>query len=82
MQESHLPYEMLIEEMAKAAGISAAREIIEGYPADTIIRIAEKENMNLIIVGYIGASSLERSLLGSVDDKVVRNSKVPVLVVR
>jgi nucleotide-binding universal stress UspA family protein len=38
--------------------------------------------MNLIVVGYIGASGLERFLLGSVADKVVRNSKVPVLVVR
>jgi len=71
-----------IEEMAKTAGVSAAREIIEGYPADTIIQIAENENMNLIVVGYIGASGLERFLMGSVADKVVRNSKVPVLVVR
>ena len=68
--------------MAKAAGISASIEIIEGYPADTIIRIAEKENMSRIVVGYMGASGLERFLLGSVADKVVRNSKVPVLVVR
>jgi nucleotide-binding universal stress UspA family protein len=71
-----------IEEMAKTAGVSAASEIIEGYPADIIIRVAEKENMNLIVVGYIGASGLERFLLGSVADKVVRNSKVSVLVVR
>jgi nucleotide-binding universal stress UspA family protein len=71
-----------IEEMAKAAGISAVRKIIEGYPADAIISVAEKENMDLIVVGYIGVSGLERFLLGSVADKVVRNSKVPVLVVR
>ena len=71
-----------VEEMAKTAGVSSAREIIEGYPADTIISVAEKENMNLIVVGYIGATGLERFLLGSVADKVVRNSKVPVLVVR
>jgi nucleotide-binding universal stress UspA family protein len=71
-----------IEDMAKTAGVSVEREIIEGYPADSIISVAEKENMNLIVVGYIGASGLERFLLGSVADKVVRNSKVPVLVVR
>ncbi len=71
-----------IEEMAKTAGVSVERKIVEGYPADSIISVAEKENMNLIVVGYIGASGLERFLLGSVADKVVRNSKVPVLVVR
>jgi len=47
--------------MAKAAGVSAAREINEGYPADTVIRIAEKENMSLIVVSYIGVSGLESS---------------------
>ena len=51
-------------------------------PHISSFRIAEKENMNLIVVGYIGASGLERFLLGSVADKVVRNSMVPVLVVR
>jgi nucleotide-binding universal stress UspA family protein len=71
-----------IEEMAKTTGVQAERKIIEGHPADTIIRVAEKENMNLIVIGYIGATGLERFLLGSVADKVVRNSKVPVLVVR
>ena len=71
-----------IEEMAKTAAVPAERKIVDGYPADTIIQIAEEENMNLIVVGYIGASGLDRFLLGSVADKVVRNSKVPVLVVR
>jgi hypothetical protein len=37
--------------MAKAAEISAARAIIGGYPADALIRIAENENTNLIVVG-------------------------------
>jgi len=71
-----------IEEMAKTAGVQSVRKIIEGYPADTIISVAEKENMDLIVVGYIGATGLERFLLGSVAEKVVHNSKVPVLVVR
>ena len=38
--------------------------------------------MCLIVVGGIGATGLDKFLLGSVADKVVRNSKVPVLVVR
>lgn len=71
-----------VEDMAKSAGVSVERKIVEGYPADSIINVAEKENMDLIVVGYIGISGLERFLLGSVADKVVRNSKVPVLVVR
>ena len=61
---------------------SGARKITEGYPAEDIIRIAKEGDMNLIVMGGIGATGLDRFLLGSVADKVVRTSKVPVLVVR
>jgi nucleotide-binding universal stress UspA family protein len=71
-----------VEEMAKRAGIAATRKISEGYPAEDIIRIAEEGDMSLIVMGGIGATGLERFLLGSVADKVVRISKIPVLVVR
>jgi nucleotide-binding universal stress UspA family protein len=73
---------MRIEEMAKEAGILAERKIIEGYPAEEIIRFAEESNIDLIVMGGIGATGLEKFLLGSVADKVIRNSKVPVLVAR
>lgn len=71
-----------VEEMAKAAGIGVFSKITEGYPAEDIIRIATEGDMNLIVMGGIGATGLERFLLGSVADKVVRSSKIPVLVVR
>jgi len=71
-----------VEEMAKNAGIPVEKKIIEGYPAEEIIRTAREGNMCLIVVGGIGATGLDKFLLGSVADKVVRNSNVPVLVVR
>lgn len=71
-----------VEDLAEKAGIAATRKITEGYPAEDIIRIAEEGDMSLIVMGGIGATGLERFLLGSVADKVVRSSKIPVLVVR
>jgi len=71
-----------VEEMAKMAGIAVTRKITEGYPAEDIIRVAKEGDMNLIVIGGIGATGLERFLLGSVADKVVRSSNIPVLVVR
>ena len=71
-----------VEEMAKMAGIAVTRKITEGYPAEDIIRVAKEGDMNLIVMGGIGATGLERFLLGSVADKVVRSSIIPVLVVR
>jgi len=71
-----------VEEMAKKANVAVTRKTVEGYPAEDIIRIAKEGDMNLIVMGGIGATGLERFLLGSVADKVVRSSNIPVLVVR
>ncbi len=71
-----------VEEMAKKAGITASSKITEGYPAEDIIRIAKEGDMSLIVMGGIGATGLEKFFLGSVADKVVRSSKIPVLVVK
>ncbi len=71
-----------IIEKAKAAGLTANSIIMEGHPAEDILKFAREGKMDLIVVGGIGVSGLEKFLLGSVAEKVVRNSKVPVLVVR
>jgi len=66
-----------IEEMAKTAGVAAETKVLEGHPANDIIKLAEGSKMNLIVVGSIGVTGLDKFLLGSVTEKVVRNSKVP-----
>lgn len=71
-----------VAEMAERAGISAERRIVEGYPAEEIIRLAGEEKAGLIVMGGIGETGLNRFLLGSVADRVVRSSAIPVLVVR
>jgi len=68
--------------MAKSAGLTVDRVIIEGRPAEDILKLAGERKTDLIVVGGIGVTGLEKFLLGSVAEKVVRNSKVPVLVVR
>lgn len=67
---------------AEAEGLEVERITIEGHPADEIIKYAEKNAVSIIIMGTLGKSGLDRFLLGSVAEKVVRNSKIPVLVVR
>jgi nucleotide-binding universal stress UspA family protein len=71
-----------VEELAGAAGISIEKRIVEGQPAAEILRLAEELPADLIVVGSMGRTGLSRFLLGSVAEKVVRNSKVPVLVVQ
>ena len=49
---------------------------------DGIIDESEKQNIDLIVMGSQGTSGLEEMLVGSNTEKVVRNSKVPVLVIK
>lgn len=56
--------------------------VVGGYPADTILEIAHQENADLIVMGTHGHSGLQRLILGSVAEKVVRSSPVPVFTVR
>lgn len=72
----------VVLDMAEKAGIPATRRISEGYPAEDIVRIAEEEGAGLIVMGGMGATGLDRFLLGSVADRVVRSSRIPVLVVK
>jgi nucleotide-binding universal stress UspA family protein len=71
-----------VAEKAGEEGVEVEANIIEGHPADEIIKYSEKNSVSLIVLGTLGKSGLDRFLLGSVAEKVVRNSKIPVLVVR
>jgi len=64
-----------------ASGRPAARTVVAfGQPGAEIVRLAEREQADLIIVGRRGAG-LSRALLGSVSDYVTKHAKCPVLIV-
>jgi nucleotide-binding universal stress UspA family protein len=71
-----------LEEDAKAAGIEAESIVLKGNPAKEILDFAEKQKVDMIVVGSIGKSGVQSFLLGGTAGKVSRNSKIPVLVVR
>jgi nucleotide-binding universal stress UspA family protein len=53
-----------------------------GHPVEELLRIALKENVNLIVMGIKGRSDLEHMLVGSVAEKVFRRSPIPILSYR
>lgn len=64
------------------AGIKAAARIASGNPAEEILRAAKESNADLIIMGTHGRKGVELILFGSVAEKVVKGSKIPVLTVQ
>lgn len=53
-----------------------------GVPAEDIVKAADREHVNLIVMGTHGWTGVRHLLLGSVAEKVLRTATCPVLVVR
>ena len=53
-----------------------------GAPAAKILELAEKEKIDLIVMGAHGRKGLERAIFGSVADRVVQSAPCPVLTIR
>jgi len=71
-------------EAAEAAveGVGTERRMLEGGPAREIVAYAEESGADLVVMGTHGRGGINRILLGSVAERVVRRSPVPVLTVR
>jgi nucleotide-binding universal stress UspA family protein len=65
--------------IGKAAIMTA---VLQGHPSDELNTYVENNAIDLIVIGTHGRTGLDRLLIGSVADKVIRGAKVPVLVVR
>ena len=63
-------------------GISVRVAVVFGRPAQEIVAFAEREGIDLIAMSTHGRSGLSRWILGSVADKVLRGTSLPVLLVR
>lgn len=64
----------------KEVGVEVVPKIITGHPAEAIVE--ESKNFDLVVCGTIGRTGMQRVLLGSVAEKVVRLAHCPVLVCR
>jgi nucleotide-binding universal stress UspA family protein len=73
----------VMDEVEAALGAQAsARVAISAKFAETICEEARKERADLLVVGARGLGAVERVVLGSVSEKVLREADRPVLVVR
>jgi nucleotide-binding universal stress UspA family protein len=71
-----------LTEQAEQAGVEAVTQSVQqGTPYEVILDYAD-ENADIVVMGTHGRSGLDRHLLGSVTEKVVRRSEPSVLTVR
>lgn len=56
--------------------------LIETHPVEAILQTAESEKVDLIVMGTHGRTGLQRFYLGSVTERVLREARIPVFVVK
>ena len=71
-----------IRERAEEAGVTAQTAIEDGTPHLEILGYVDREMIDLVVMGTQGWNGLDKDLLGSVTERVVRSADVPVLTVR
>lgn len=67
---------------ARRHGVAVRMLIWEGDPAESIVEAAIAEDVDLIVVGSHQRRGVDRLVMGSVSEQVVRTSPVPVVVAR
>ncbi len=72
----------VIEKNAAEVDVPVEIKVAYGDPADSLIEFAEKEEVDVIVIGSTGKGFIKRKVLGSVSDRVIRLAKCSVYVVR
>ncbi|ADO78209.1 universal stress protein [Halanaerobium praevalens] len=63
-------------------GMEVEKLLVQGDPADKVCEYANENGFDLIVVADRGHGKVERFLLGSISDKIVRHAKTSVMVVK
>lgn len=70
------------EDILNERGVRGEKLILEGNPADVIVDFAENNNFDFIVIGSKGKNATERTLFGSVTQKVAAHATKSVLIIR
>jgi len=70
------------QQVAEKRGVQVKTRLVFGDPAEEIAKVANEEGFDLLVVGSRGLSRVAALLLGSVSEKLSRDAKCPVLIVK
>lgn len=69
-----------VRQQANTSGVGTETAVREGAPAEEVLAYAQKYDVDIVVMGTDGRSGLDRVLLGSVAETVLRSAERPVLV--
>ncbi len=63
-------------------GLPTRGRVLTGYPAEEILKAADADKTDMIVMGTHGRTGFDRILFGSVAEKVVKTATCPVLTIK
>ena len=81
LDEVHNKLALLKSSIEETEGVVVTTYIFKGTVNEAILQTAEDKNIDLIVMGTLGASGIKEKLWGSKTAAVIGNSKVPVMVI-
>jgi nucleotide-binding universal stress UspA family protein len=75
-------YTAAVKKQAEADGVKSESYVGEAEAWEAIVKLANDQDVNMIVVGSHGRTGLRRLLMGSVTEKVIGHAPCPVLVVK
>lgn len=82
MSESAQKYVAEIEKLAQQSSVAFRGVVEHGAPHEAILKVADKEKADLVVMGKTGRRGLRRALAGSVTRRLIDLAEIPVLVVK
>uniref|UniRef100_A0A0B6ZDL9 UspA domain-containing protein n=1 Tax=Arion vulgaris TaxID=1028688 RepID=A0A0B6ZDL9_9EUPU len=81
-EQVHHELEKFKDKLLQRGAHGKVRAVSAKSPGDAILKTAEEEGADVIVIGCRGRSTLRRTILGTVSDYIVHHSSVPVVVCR
>lgn len=75
-------YRQLQEVRPSDSGVPCEHRLLIGAPADEIVKYAQEQQADMIVIGSHGRTGLGRLLLGSVAEAIVRQAGCPVMTIK
>lgn len=71
-----------IESLYRDNNVNYSTEFLQGTPSETVVKVANSGDYDIVVLGSRGLNALQEMMLGSVSHKVTKRSDIPVLIVK
>lgn len=82
MQEEGQHATQFVEDQAIAAKVACRKILARGRASEELLKISQQQEIDLLVMGSMGRTGMEKIILGNVAEKVVLQSSIPVLLIK